>query len=108
MHATFTVDGIETKLFLVSDVGHEVLTDIVDMTESKNNHGRLEWDLFKLPHHCSHHSLSSKPRGGDKSEPEPKVVRLFEHWGGERESSGSSGGRARGTGLRCGESERSK
>lgn len=81
MHATFVVDGRETKLFLASDSGHEVLTDIVEVTESKGNQCRLEWDVFKLPHHCSHHSLSRKPREGDKSEPEAKVARLFEHYG---------------------------
>lgn len=83
MHATFVVDGRETKLFLASDGGHEVLTDIVEVTDSKGNNARLEWDVFKLPHHCSHHSLSSKPREGDKSKPEPKVARLFEHYGRE-------------------------
>jgi len=81
MHATFTVSGEETKLFLASDVGHEVLTDIVKGTESKDNHHRLSWDIFKLPHHCSHHALSSKPRDGDKSEPEPTVAHLFESYG---------------------------
>ncbi len=81
MHATFTVGGENTNLFLASDVGHEVLTDIVNVTESKDNHDRLWWDIFKLPHHCSHHALSSKPREGDKSEPEPMVARLFAHYG---------------------------
>lgn len=81
LHATFTVDGVETKLFLASDVGHAELTDIVTITESRDNEDRLTWDLFKLPHHCSHHSLSSEPRNGDKSKPEPKVARLFEDYG---------------------------
>lgn len=81
LHATFTVEGVETKLFLSSDVGHEVITDIVNVTESKKNTRRLEWDIFKLPHHCSHHALSSHPREGDKSMPEPAVARLFEEYG---------------------------
>lgn len=81
LHATFKGGGRETKLFLTSDVEHDVLTDIVTVTERKNNTRRLEWDIFKLPHHCSHHSLSSKPREGDKSVPEPKVKRLFEEYG---------------------------
>ncbi len=83
MHATFTAGERDTKLFLASDADPTVLTDIVNVTEAKKNTGRLEWDLFKLPHHCSHHSLSSKERQGDKSEPEPKVGRLFEHYGQE-------------------------
>ncbi len=81
IHATFSVGEQLTRFFLASDVGHDVLTDIVAVTEAKKNHDRLTWDVFKLPHHCSHHSLSDKDREGDKSEPEPKVKRLFEHYG---------------------------
>lgn len=81
MHATFEIGGRQTKLFLSSDAEHDVLTDIVTVTETKENGHRLEWDIFKLPHHCSHHSLSAQPRDGDKSVPEPKVERLFEHYG---------------------------
>lgn len=81
MHATFKIGDRESKLFLASDVKHDVLTDIVTVTEKKANRSRLEWDIFKLPHHCSHHSLSGAPREGDKSVPEPKVKRLFENYG---------------------------
>ena len=80
-HATFLAGGRETMLFLASDVGHELLTDIVTVTESKGNDKRLQWHIFKLPHHCSHHSLSSKPRKGDKSEPEKEISKLFEGYG---------------------------
>jgi hypothetical protein len=80
LHATFKMGGRETKLFLASDVEHDVLTDIITVTERKKNGCRLEWDIFKLPHHCSHHSLSGAPREGDKSVPEPKVKRLFEEY----------------------------
>ena len=83
MQATFGAGGETTKVFLASDVDHAVLTDIVTVTENKKNQSRLEWDVFKLPHHCSHHALSGKEREGDKSEPEPKVARLFEHYGQE-------------------------
>lgn len=81
MHATFRAGGRETKLFLASDVDHELITDIVTVTEVKGNGERLEWDIFKLAHHCSHHALSAEPREGDKSVPEPKVKRLFEEYG---------------------------
>ncbi len=80
VHATFEACNKITKLFLASDVGHELLTDIVTVTEAKKNQQRLEWDVFKLPHHCSHHSLSEEERKGDKSKPEPKIKRLFEHY----------------------------
>ena len=81
MHATLKAGDREIKLFLASDVGHELLTDIVNITELKSNEDRLEWDIFKLPHHCSHHSLSGEPREGDKSVPELMVKRLFEEYG---------------------------
>ena len=81
MHATVKAGDREIKLFLASDVGHELLTDIVNVTELKGNEDRLRWDIFKLPHHCSHHSLSGEPREGDKSGPEPNVKRLFEEYG---------------------------
>lgn len=80
MHATMLAGGRETKLFLASDVDHELITDIVKVTESKGNEERLKWDIFKLAHHCSHHALSSEPRKGDKSVPEPDVKRLFEDY----------------------------
>lgn len=81
MQVTFEVDKQQTKVFLASDVDHSILTDIVNVTERRKRTARLEWDVFKLPHHCSHHSLSGEERKGDKSEPEPKVKRLFEHYG---------------------------
>ncbi len=80
MHATFEVEDHRTRIFLASDADSTVLTDIVNVTEAKKNEERLRWDLFKLPHHCSHHSLSSEKRSGDKSKPEPMVSRLFEQY----------------------------
>ena len=49
MHATVKAGDRESKLFLASDVGHEPLTDIVNVTELKGNEDRLRWDIFKLP-----------------------------------------------------------
>ncbi|MCP4589640.1 MAG: hypothetical protein GY842_02750 [bacterium] len=84
MHATFVVDGEQTRLFLTSDVDHAVITDIVKVTEGRKRLERLGWDIFKLAHHCSHHALSDQERGGDKSEPVPCVKRLFETYGQDR------------------------
>ena len=83
MHVTFTSDGEETRLFLGSDAGHGVLTDIVKVTESKKRTERLEWDVFKLPHHCSYKTLSDD-KGKDKTKPMPDVGRLFEEYGQEK------------------------
>lgn len=83
MQATFEVDGTRTKLILSADVTHDVISDIVSVTESKKRGERLEWDIFKLPHHCSYLSLSDE-KGNDKTKPVPKVKRLFETYGEER------------------------
>jgi hypothetical protein len=83
MQATFKSGETLTKLMLSADVTHDVISDIVAVTESKGNDVRLEWDVFKLPHHCSYKSLSDD-KGRDKTKPVPKVKRLFEHYGQER------------------------
>jgi hypothetical protein len=83
MQATFKVGETHTKLMLSADVTHDVLTDIVIVTEARNRGTRLEWDIFKLPHHCSYKSLSDET-GTEKTKPVPKVKRLFEHHGQDR------------------------
>lgn len=83
MQATFNAAETHTKLMLSADVTHDVLTDIVIVTEARKRGSRLEWDIFKLPHHCSYKSLSDE-RGTDKTKPVPKVKRLFEHFGQDR------------------------
>ena len=40
MQATFEVEKIETKLLLMSDVPHEVLTEIVEITRDKKKKTR--------------------------------------------------------------------
>jgi len=82
MHVTFDVDGTQTKLFLASDVDHEVLADIVKVTEAKKNTPRLEADIHKLSHHCSYLSLGPD-KGDNKTKPALKVQRLFEHYAQE-------------------------
>jgi hypothetical protein len=77
LHATFVVDGIETKLLLAADSTHDVLTEIVKITRARKRDDRLAWDIFKLPHHCSYKSLSDE-RGKDKTTPVEAVRWLFE------------------------------
>ena len=72
VQATFVCEATETKLILGSDVDHEALSQIVTVTKGKKNESRLEWDVFKLPHHCSYLSLGPD-KGEDKTEPVPDV-----------------------------------
>ncbi len=77
MQATFVVEGIGTKLILAADTVHDVLTDIVKITKAKGNQKRLEWDVAKLPHHCSYLSLGPE-KGQEQTEPVPDAAWLYE------------------------------
>jgi hypothetical protein len=53
------------------------MTDIVAVTKAKGREFRLEWDVAKLPHHCSYLSLGPD-KGTDKTEPVENVKWLYE------------------------------
>lgn len=80
MQATFVVNGKNTKLLLGSDVDYLALTDIVKITRAKKRDQRLEWDVLKLPHHCSYKSIGPK-KGKDKTEPVEETQWLYEDQG---------------------------
>ena len=68
---------------LGSDLPHEIWTRIVRVTKAHTNEHRLEWDVFKLPHHCSYLSLGPE-KGKHVTEPVPEVAWLFEQQGAVR------------------------
>ena len=82
MQANFKIGDIEAKALLMADADHEVLTDIVAVTRKKGNEGRLEWDIAKLPHHCSYLSLYPD-KGDDAMVPVDNVAWLYEDQGQE-------------------------
>lgn len=77
VQATFVESGTETKLILGSDVDHRMWTEIVKLTRKYKNDARLEWDIFKLPHHCSYLSLGPE-KGKTTTEPVEEVKWLYE------------------------------
>ena len=77
VQATFDVDGQVTKVILGSDVPWDHLQEIVEITKAHGREERLEWDVFKLPHHCSYLSLAAE-KGKEKTEPVKEVAWLFE------------------------------
>lgn len=77
LHATFVAGSHESRLFLASDVNHNILSEIVQVTRYHKNEDRLRWDIMKLPHHCSYLALGPD-RGTDETKPEPDVKWLFE------------------------------
>ena len=79
-HVTLLDGAKQVKVFLTADAPYEVLEDIVSVTEKAGNADRLEWDLMKVPHHCSYKSLGPD-KGDDVTEPAEKVARLYEHYG---------------------------
>ena len=80
VQATFVIDEVQTKALLMADSTHEALSEIVSVTKNKSNATRLEWDIVKLPHHCSYLSLGPD-KGEDKTEPVENVAWLFEKQG---------------------------
>jgi hypothetical protein len=77
LQATFDCFGTETKLMLGGDSPYEALSDMVEVTRRHGREERLEWDIFKLPHHCSYNSLGPD-KGKDKTKPAPNVEWLYE------------------------------
>ena len=80
VQATFVCGGTRTRAVLSADLDHEALSHIVRITKEKGNESRLEWDVFKLPHHCSYLSLGPE-KGRHKTEPVPEVKWLYGNQG---------------------------
>lgn len=79
MQAKFLVGQIETKVLLMADTIQDRLSDIVDITKYHGREDRLEWDVAKLPHHCSYLSLApTGEKGKDKTEPLENIKWLYE------------------------------
>lgn len=83
IQATFVHSGVETKFILASDVNHEVIDDIVRITQRNGNDQRLEWHLVKIPHHCSYLSLGPD-KGNWETEPTRRVKWLYETKGSQQ------------------------
>jgi hypothetical protein len=77
MQATFVVGQRETRLILSADTTHELWQKIVNITKWHGNDVRLEWDVFKLPHHCSYLSLGPD-KGKEETAPVGEVGWMFE------------------------------
>lgn len=80
MQALFQVSSRQTKVILGSDADHLALTDIVAVTKAHKRDERLEWDVLKLPHHCSYLTLGPE-RGENKTKPVENVKWLMETQG---------------------------
>jgi hypothetical protein len=77
VQATFTVNGVATRVLLGSDLEHTAISDIVDVTRAKKRDERLESDVIKLWHHCSYTAIGPE-KGEEKTEPVEQVKWIFE------------------------------
>lgn len=50
----------ETNMLMTGDTKYEVLDKIVDLSKGNNNEEYLSWDIYDVPHHCSHTGLNEK------------------------------------------------
>jgi hypothetical protein len=83
MQVTFRENGHDSYALLGSDVNHESITEIVQISRKHGNEHRLQWDLMKLFHHCSYRSIGPE-QGEDETEATPDVKWLFETQGRSR------------------------
>jgi hypothetical protein len=71
-------DGVRTnRCILGADTEHQTWADIVYLSEKKGNGHRLDWDLFRVSHHCSYTALSDE-KGKNETEPCKEVASLFD------------------------------
>jgi hypothetical protein len=83
MQATIRAGGNDTRFLITADSVSEVWQKMVRTTRAHGNDRRLAWDVFKLPHHCSYLSMSTK-KGETKTTPTPEFEWLLEQ-GTQRE-----------------------
>ncbi|MGE5418171.1 MAG: hypothetical protein ACM3UZ_15635 [Acidobacteriota bacterium] len=76
LQATLLNGDKETRAMLCGDVTCDVLSEIVDITRYHKNDIRLAWDIFNIPHHCSHNALNPE-KGKEITRPIPNVKWLF-------------------------------
>lgn len=74
----FLADSAYYDYLHVGDATWEELEDIVRITKYHKNEGRLAWDLYNIPHHCSYLALNEEGQKGDKETvPKPLIKELL-------------------------------
>ena len=53
-------EGRETNIIITGDTPYKVLNKIVDISKANKNEEFLIWDIYDIPHHCSHTGLNEK------------------------------------------------
>ncbi len=68
-----------TTIFVTGDAPHEILDKIVERSEKAGNDSYLYWDLYDIPHHCSHTGLSDE-RGEKVTDTSENIKRLLSNY----------------------------
>ncbi len=79
--ARFSVEGYDTDVLFTGDAKYETWIDVVDITKYKGNEERLNWHVYKLPHHCSYTAIGPEKttvESPDKTPPVEQVEWLCE------------------------------
>jgi len=72
----FNANGYLYDFLQAGDAEWDVLEEIVKTSCYHNNEGRLSWNLYNIPHHCSYLALSDE-KGDKRTEPKPLVKDLL-------------------------------
>ncbi len=75
--ARFREGGTDTDVLFTGDIKHGDIAEIVDVTRKHGNDGRLHWNVYRLPHHCSYTAIGPD-KGTDKTEPTEQVTWLMQ------------------------------
>jgi len=76
MQAKFKYENEIVNLILGADAEFELWEDIIKVTKHYKREDRLNWDLFKVPHHCSYTALSDE-KGDDITVPKENIKWLY-------------------------------
>lgn len=82
LQATFLDGGRTTRALFFADINHDVIADIVEVTElhgrrDPTRYDRLRWNVVKVAHHSSYTAVGPD-KGTTKTVPNPGVERLLE------------------------------
>ena len=82
MHLDFLIDGESASMAIFGgDAESDAWESIYTATDNNGNLDRVDFDIFKLSHHCSYTALNNQDKGDLITDPVPKVKELFEKHG---------------------------
>ena len=76
LHMTFNIS--DTKVMYGADLKSQIWDRLIEITESHDNDEHLEWNIFKISHHCSYTALNQDDKGKTKTEPTENIRRMLE------------------------------